>query len=68
MMIKRVEKYFGGGQMFFCGSSDSSASQHLPTPPKLPNRCIGVSYNIPSNFKPKYWQKNFILEENQNMH
>jgi len=31
-------------------------------PPKLHIRCIAVFYNIPLNFKSKFWQENFIWE------
>jgi len=69
-MIKKVEILFGGGSKgrktrisgVFWGSSHISASRHQPSPPNLQIRCIWVSYNIPPNFKPKYWQEIFIPE------
>jgi len=43
-VVKRgnIERFWG-----FSVSSHFSASQHSLTPPKLPNRCNWVSYNIP---------------------
>jgi len=68
MMIKKVDIFLMGGTTgrkqwisFFCGSSHFSASQDPRTPPKLQNRCIWVSYNIPPNFKPKCWQEIFFF-------
>jgi len=74
MMIKKVEFFLLRVQLgkprisgVFCGSSHFSASQHPRTPPKLQNSSIWVSYDIPPNFKPRYWHENFSLEENQNI-
>jgi len=68
MMIKKVEFFCWGFNWenqgfreFFCGSSHFSASQHPRTPPKLQNSSIWVSYDIPPNFKPRYWHENFIV-------
>jgi len=44
----------------FCGSCHFSDSRYPQTPPKLQNRCFWVSYNIPPNFKLKYWQEKFV--------
>ena len=47
----------------FWGSSHLSASRYPPTPPNAQKRFIWMFYNIPTNFKPKYWQENFIWEK-----
>ena len=52
----------------FWGSSHFSASQHPPTPPNLQKRCIWVFDKTPPNFKPKYWQENFICEKFKKIH
>jgi len=42
--------------------------RYPPTPSNLQKRRIWVFYNIPPNFKLKYWQENFIWEKNHNIH
>jgi len=71
MMIKMLTLYVVGGpkgekpriSWVLWGSSHFSDSQHLPTSPNLQKMCIWVSYNIPPNFKSKYWQDNFVWEK-----
>jgi len=48
---------------FFCGSSHFSATQYLPTQPKLRSRCVWVFCNFAPNFMPEHWQENFVLKE-----
>jgi len=68
MMIKKIDTSFLGGTKgrktrisgLFWGSSHLAASRYPPTPPNLQRRCMSVFYNIQSNFKPKFWQENFI--------
>jgi len=62
MIIKKIETFFGWGSngarimdfVFFRFKTLFCQSTHR-IPLKLQNRCIWVSYNIPPNFKPKYW-------------
>jgi len=74
MMITKVEMFivrgFKGAKItdFVLFRFKPLFCQSVPTNrTKLAEKCIWVSYKIPSNFKPKYWQKIFILEKNQNM-
>jgi len=69
MMIKKLKNFLVGfptGQepqinvfWLFCPSEPRNT---IST--KLRNRCIWNFYNIPPNFKPKYLQENFFIEEN----
>ena len=47
----------------FWGSSHVSASHHPRALPNLQLMCIWCVYNIPPNFKPKYWQENVFLKK-----